>query len=141
MALKHLQSLVLRVAATAARDVTGLDSKFQAMRRYSAFLSCPRRFSPSYDVAEPGTRLGRGGAVNRGTALAAVRAGRPECWASVSCRNLARNPGGTIQSWWSRLPVTTRALRPSFDQTRIPCGLFGAAFAHPRFAHPRLARA
>jgi hypothetical protein len=129
MALKHLQSLVLRVAATAVDNVTGLEGKFQAMRRDSAFLSYPRLFSPSYSMAEPSMRLGRGGAVDRGTALAVARAGRPGCWAGVTCRNLARNPRGTIQSWWSRPLVITRALRPGFGQARIAHGLFGAAFA------------
>src|SRR5262249_47802354 len=57
MALKHLQSLVLRVAATARDNVTGLEGKFQAMRGYSACLSSPRRFSPSHHMAEPATRL------------------------------------------------------------------------------------
>ena len=127
MALKHLQSLVLRVAATAVDNVTGLEGKFQAMRP-SAFLSYPRHFSPSYSIAEPRTRLGRGGAVDRGTALAVARAGRPGCWAGVSCRNLARNPRGTIQSWWSRPLAIPRALRPGFGQARITRGLFGAAF-------------
>ena len=47
MALKHLQSLVLRVAATAVDNVTGMDGKAGAMRSATAFLSYPRYHSPS----------------------------------------------------------------------------------------------
>ena len=127
MALKQLQSLVLRVAATARDNVTGLEGKFQAMRGYSAFLSYPRRFSPSHPTAEPAMRRSRGGAVDSGTALAVLRAGRPGCWASVARGNLARNPRGTIQSGWSRPLAILGALRPGFGQARIARGLFGAA--------------
>ena len=127
MALKHLPSLVLRVAATAVDNVTGLEGNSQAMRRFSAFLSYPRHASPSYLMADLGARLVQGGAVNRGTAQAVARAGRPGCWAGVSCRSLARNPRGTIQSRWSRPLATTVTLRPGFTQARSTLRLFGAA--------------
>jgi hypothetical protein len=80
MALKNLQSLVLSVAT--AKSATGLDGKFRVMRRLPAFLSYPRHDSPRFLMAKPDAWLGR--AVNRGTAQAVARAGRPECWASVS---------------------------------------------------------
>jgi hypothetical protein len=127
MALKHLQSLVLRVAATTVDSVTGLEGKFQAMRGFSAFLSYPRRLSPSYPMAEPDARLGRGGAVDRGTAQAVARAGRPGCLAGVSRRTLARNPRGTIQSGWSRPLAMTATVCPGWRQDRIASGLFGEA--------------
>jgi hypothetical protein len=129
MALKHLPSLVLRVAATAVDNVTGLEGNSQAMRRFSAFLSYPRHASPSYLMADLGARLVQGGAVNRGTAQAVARAGRPGCWARVSRRNLARNARGTIQSGWSRPLAITRALSPDRGPDRIASGLFGSVLA------------
>ena len=128
MALKHLQSLVLRVAATAVNG-TGLESKAGAMRRFTAFLSYPRPDSPSYPMAEPDARLGRGGAVNSGTAQAVARAGRPGCWAGGSRGRLARNRRGTIQSRWSRPLATTVTVRPGLRQDPIASGVVDAAFA------------
>jgi hypothetical protein len=122
MALKHLQSLVVRLAGQAGEVVTGLEGKVRAMRGSSAFLSYPvgantRHDSPSYPLADPDV----------GTRNAALRAGRPECWAGVACRTLARNPREAIQSGWSR-PLGEAAINRGLRQVRMPSGLFGAAF-------------
>jgi hypothetical protein len=129
MALKHLQSLVLRVAATTVDNVTGLEGKFQAMRGFPAFLSYPRRLSPSYPMAEPDARLGRSDAVDRGTVQTVARAGRPGCLAGVSRRTLARNPRGTIQSGWSRPLAIAVTIRRGWRQGRSASELFGMALA------------
>jgi hypothetical protein len=111
MALKHLQSLVLRVAATTVDHGTGLEGKVGAMRRFTAFLSYPRPDSPNYPMADRDVRTGRSGAENCGTAQAVARAGRPGCWANLSRRILARNPRGTVRSGWSRPMALTAQLR------------------------------
>jgi hypothetical protein len=126
MALKHLQSLVLRVAAITGERATGLEGKCRVMRRSSAFLSYPRPDSPHYPMAEPDARQGQGSAVNRGTAQAVARAGRPGCPANLSRHNLARNPRGTIQSRWSRPLALTATSRLGLAQTRMPSRVFGA---------------
>lgn len=126
MALKNLQSLVLRVVAPAIDHGTGLDGKVRAVPQTSAFLSYPRPYSPRYFVATE-TRVGRGSADKCGTALAVVRAGRPGCWADSGRHNLARNPRGTILSRWSRPLEPTATPRLGFIQGRMPQGLFGAA--------------
>jgi len=125
MALKHLQSLVVRVSASAVDNGTGLEGKLRALRQ--APVSYPRQHSPSYPMPKTGVRPSPSGAEDCGTALAVARAGRPGCWADVTCPTLARNPRGTIQSRWSRPLATTVTLRPGFTQARIPMRLFGAA--------------
>ncbi len=106
MALKRLQSLVLRVVATALDNGTGLESKVQGMRGYSAFLSYPRPSSPKHPTAEPCAWLASSSAIDRGTAQAVTRAGRPECLAGLARRITARNTRGTIQSGCSRFAGT-----------------------------------
>jgi hypothetical protein len=130
MALKHLQSLVLRVAAITGERATGLEGKCRVMRRFSAFLSYPRPDSPQYPMAEPDARQSQGSAVDldRGTAQAVARAGRPGCAANLSRHNLARNPRGTIQSRWSRPLALTATSRLGLAQSRMPSRVFGMAF-------------
>lgn len=126
MALKNLQSLVLRVIAPAIDHETGLDGKVRAVPQISAFLSYPRPYSPRYVVATD-TCVGRGSADKSGTAQAVARAGRPGCWARSARHNLARNPRGTILSRWSRPLEPTATPRLGFSQGRMTNGLFGAA--------------
>jgi hypothetical protein len=76
MVLNHLQSLVLRVAVSAADRVTGLECKGRAPGQSPALLSYPRPKS-SYPLEDIDARPGLGGAMNAGTAQAVARAGRP----------------------------------------------------------------
>jgi hypothetical protein len=119
MALKSLQSLVLRVAASSVDRVTGLERKVQANGRAPALQSYPR-LAPCYPMADTDVRPGLGGA-HRGTAQPAVRAGRPGSWL------LARNPRGTIQSGWSRPRATVLMLSQGFSQARDVFGRIEAA--------------
>jgi hypothetical protein len=129
MALKHLPSLVLPVAATAVDNGTGLEAKLGTMRGFTAFLSYPRHDSPSYPMAETDARPSQGIATSCGMPQAVARAGRPGCWAGVTCRSLARNRRGTIQSRWSRPLATTVTLRPGLRQDPIASGVVDATFA------------
>ena len=124
MALDHLQSLVLSVAAS-VDNATGLVCKSSIMR-FPAFQSYPRHLSPSYQ-AEPDTRPGQSGAVNIGTAQAVARAGRPGCWAGVPCQHLARTARRTIHSRWSRRLVKPVTMRRGLTKSRMPNRLFGVA--------------
>ena len=128
MALKQLQSLVLRVAATAVDNGTGLDGKFQSMRKYPAFLSYPRPYSPEHRMAETDVWPRQGSADNCGTARAVTRAGRPGCSAGIT-RTSARTSRGTIQSRWSRPLGTTATLSLGLAQVRMSLGIFGTAKA------------
>jgi hypothetical protein len=119
MALKHLQSLVLPVAATVVDNGTGLERKLGVMGRFTAFLSHPRHDSPSYLMADPDARLCPSGAENLGTAQAVAWAGRPACWASRSCPTLARIARGTIQSGWFRPLTITATRRHGLRQARM----------------------
>lgn len=123
MALKSLQSLVVRLAAQAGEVVTGLEGKVRAMRGFTAFLSYPRSAgqrhdSPSYRLAD----------ADVGTPNAAIRAGRPGCWAGVLCRTLARNPRAAIQPGWPRPLGEAVMLTRGPRQSRMPARLFGAPF-------------
>ena len=128
MALKRLQSLVLRALATTGERATGLDGKCPVMRGFSASLSYPRPDSPHYPMAEPDARPGQASAASRGTVQTVARAGRPGCPANRRRRILARNPRGTIQSRWSRRLVLTVTARLGLAQPRTPSRVFGIAF-------------